>query len=493
MSVPRPTGRVPVPLDRLARLAGIRPRDDWSSIGVTGVTLDSRSTRPGDLYAALPGAVTHGAGFIPAAVRAGAVAVLSDDSADAPRGLPLLVSEDPRGVVGLLAAEVYGHPSETLTMLGVTGTNGKTTVTYLLDAALRAAGRVTGVIGTVETRLGDEVLDSVRTTPEATDLHALLAVARERGVDVVSMEVSSHALAQHRVDGVTYDVGIFTGLSQEHLDYHGTMERYFAAKASLFEPSRCRAAVVCLDDDWGRRLAADMQVPLVTYSTEGNPRADWQASDVTGDARGSHFLARGPAGENVPVDVGLPGSFNVANALAALTALVSLGLDVDRTAAGISSAAGIPGRLERVDAGQVFAALVDYAHTPDAVERVLAALRPLTVGRLVVVLGAGGDRDPGKRPAMALAAVRGSDLAVLTSDNPRSEDPLAILSQMTAGLTGAFVVEPDRRAAIAVAARGLGLGDTLLVAGKGHETGQEVAGVVHPFDDRDMLRQAIAP
>jgi UDP-N-acetylmuramoyl-L-alanyl-D-glutamate--2,6-diaminopimelate ligase len=491
--VPRPSGPTPVPLDRLAALAGIRPDAGWTSVGVTGVTLDSRSIRPGDLYAALPGEVTHGGAFIPVAVRGGAVAVLSDNTVEAPEHLPLLVCDDPRGVVGWLAAEVYGHPSDALTMLGVTGTNGKTTVTYLLDAALRAARRVTGVIGTVETRLGDEVLGSVRTTPEATDLHALLAVARERGVDVVSMEVSSHALAQHRVDGVTYDVAIFTGLSQDHLDYHGTMERYFAAKASLFDASRCRAAVVCLDDDWGTQLADGVQVPLLTYSAARNARADWQATDITADARGSRFRARGPEGEDVAVEVSLPGSFNVANALAALVALVSLGVDAETVAAGIGSATGVPGRLERVEAGQSFVALVDYAHTPDAVERVLSALRPLTAGRLVVVLGAGGDRDAGKRPAMGRAAVDGSDLAVLTSDNPRGEDPLAILAQMTDGLTGSFAVEPDRTAAIALAAAGLGAGDTLLVAGKGHETGQEIAGVVHPFDDRDVLRRAVAP
>lgn len=482
-----------MPLDRLATLAGVHAGDGWGSVGVTGVTLDSRSVRPGDLYAALPGTVTHGAAFIPSAARAGAVAILTDGSVDTAAGLPVLLSDDPRGVVGFLAAEVYGHPSETMTMLGVTGTNGKTTVTYLIDAALRLAGRVTGVIGTVETRLGGDVLTSVRTTPEATDLHALLAVARERGVDAVAMEVSSHALAQHRVDGVRYDVGVFTGLSQDHLDYHGTMERYFAAKASLFVPSRCRAAVVCLDDDWGKRLAAGVRVPLVTYSTSPDARADWQATEVTADARGSRVRARGPAGEDLPFEVTLPGSFNVANAMAALAALVTIGLDGEQAAAGISSAAGIPGRLEPVVAGQDFVALVDYAHTPDAVERVLAALRPLTTGRLVVVLGAGGDRDAGKRPAMARAAVRGSDLAVFTSDNPRSEDPVAILAQMTDDLLGAFVVEPDRAAAIALAARDLGVGDTLLVAGKGHETGQEVAGVVFPFDDREVLRRTIAP
>ncbi|MGH3744009.1 MAG: Mur ligase family protein, partial [Mycobacteriales bacterium] len=346
-------------------------------------------------------------------------------------------------------------------------------------------------IGTVETRLGDEVLRSVRTTPESTDLQALLAVARDRAVDAVSMEVSSHALDQHRVDGVTFDVGVFTGLSQDHLDYHGTMERYFAAKARLFEPSRCRFAVICVDDDWGVELTDRVQIPRVTYSAEGNTRADWRATDISGDARGSRVHARGPAGEDIGLDVPLPGSFNVANALAALVALVSVGVDGEQAAEGIGSATGIPGRLERVEAGQAFAALVDYAHTPDAVERVLAALRPLTRGRLVVVLGAGGDRDPGKRPAMARAAVRGSDLAVLTSDNPRSEDPVAILAEMTEGLTGAFVVEPDRAAAIALAATGLGPGDTLLVAGKGHEAGQESAGVVHPFDDRDVLRRAV--
>ncbi|HEX7355080.1 MAG TPA: UDP-N-acetylmuramoyl-L-alanyl-D-glutamate--2,6-diaminopimelate ligase [Mycobacteriales bacterium] len=491
MSVPRPDGRTPVPLDRLAALAGVRPGGGWDRIGVSGVTLDSRSVRRGDLYAALPGAVTHGGAFVTAAIGAGAVAVLTEPGVVVPEQVPVLAVDRPRRFVGGLAAEVYGHPAAAMTMIGVTGTNGKTTVTYLLDAALRACGRVTGLIGTIETRLRDEVIASVRTTPEAPDLHALLAVARERGVQAVAMEVSSHALDQHRVDGITYDVGVFTGLSQDHLDYHGTMERYFAAKASLFEPGRCRRAVICVDDAWGRRLARQVRIPVVTYAV-GDGDADWRAGEGTADARGSQVPVQGPHGADLLLGVPLPGSFNVANALAALAAGACAGLDVARAAAGVAAAGGPPGRLERVEAGQAFTALVDYAHTPDAVARVLAALRPLTRGRLVVVLGAGGDRDHGKRPAMARAAVAGSDLAVFTSDNPRSEDPMAILGEMTAGLSGRFVVEPDRAAAIALAAAGLESGDTLLVAGKGHETGQESAGVVRPFDDRDVLRRAIA-
>ena len=491
MSAPRPRGLAPVPLSRLAALAAVPSDPAWAAVPVTGVTLDSRAVRPGDLYAALPGRSTHGAAFVADAAASGAVALLGDAATRTAEGLPLLVSDDPRAVVGRLAAEVYGRPADVLTMVGVTGTNGKTTVTYLLDAALRAAGLRTALIGTVETRLGDEVLASARTTPEATDLHALLAVARQRGVDAVAMEVSSHALVQHRVDGVRFRVGVFTGLSQDHLDFHGTMEQYFAAKATLFEPDRCAGAVVCVDDGWGARLAEQVRVPVVTYGlTAGS--ADWTAADVRGDARGSRFRARGPGGVDVLVTVAVPGSFNVANALAALAALVAVDLDPGTVAAGISRAAGVPGRLEPIEAGQPFAALVDYAHTPDAVERVLGALRPLTAGRLVVVLGAGGDRDPGKRPAMGRAAVAGSDLAVFTSDNPRSEDPDAILAQLTAGLDGSYVVEPDRATAIALAARGLTAGDTLLVAGKGHETGQEVAGAVHPFDDREVLRRVLA-
>jgi UDP-N-acetylmuramoyl-L-alanyl-D-glutamate--2,6-diaminopimelate ligase len=488
---PRPRGLPAVPLRRLAEVAGVERHaevGDLGDVAVTGVTLDSRAVQPGDLYAALPGAHHHGATFAAEAEAAGAVAVLSDVEVT---GLPQLLVEDPRDVLGAVAAEVYGHPADALTMIGVTGTDGKTTMTYLLEAGLVGAGHTTGVIGTVETRLGAEVMRSVRTTPEATDLHALLAVARQKGVEAVAMEVSSHALALHRVDGVRYVAAAFTGLSQDHLDFHGSMDRYFTAKASLFRPDRCGTAVICLDSEWGDRLVERVRLPLVTYAT-GDPRADWTVADIVADARGSRFRALGPGGEDVAMRVALPGSFNVANALGALATLVAIGLDPSQVAAGIAAAPGVPGRLERVEAGQPYAALVDYAHTPDAVARVLGALRPLTPGRLVVVLGAGGDRDPGKRPAMARAAVAGADLAVLTSDNPRSEDPLAILAAMTDGLVGRHVVEPDRRAAIVCAATGLGPGDTLLVAGKGHETGQEIAGVVHPFDDRVVLAEVVS-
>lgn len=474
-------------VDALASLAGATAVDAPAGLAVTGVTLDSRTVRSGDLYAALPGERAHGRDFWPQAAAAGAVVMLTDEPlAD----VPTLRHDDPRAVLGAIAAAVYGRPADALTMLGVTGTDGKTTLTYLLEAGLAGSGLTTGVIGTVETRLAGEVVPSVRTTPEATDLHALLAVGRERGVQAVAMEVSSHALVQHRVDGVRYAAGVFTGLSQDHLDFHGTMDAYFAAKARLFEPARCATAVICLDGVWGHRLVERVRVPLVTYAVS-DEQADWTVTDVVADARGSAFRAHGPAGEQVPMRVALPGQFNIANALGALATLVAIGLEPRAVAAGIAAAAGVPGRLERVEAGQPYAALVDYAHTPDAVARVLAALRPLTPGRLVVVLGAGGDRDPGKRPRMAQAAVDGADLAVLTSDNPRSEDPRSILAAMTAGLVGEAVVEPDRAVAIARAAAGLVAGDTLLVAGKGHETGQEIAGVVHPFDDRVVLRELL--
>lgn len=487
MPVPRPSGLPAVGVDALATLPGVTAVGAPPGLAVTGVTLDSRSVRPGDLYAALPGAHVHGRAFWEQAAAAGAVAMLTDEPLSE---VPTLVHDDPRAVLGSVAAAVYGRPADALTMLGVTGTDGKTTLTYLLEAGLAGAGLTTGVIGTVETRLAGDVVRSVRTTPEATDLHALLAVGRERGVQAVAMEVSSHALAQHRVDGVRFAAGVFTGLSQDHLDFHGTMDAYFAAKVRLFEPARCSTAVICLDGAWGHRLVERVRVPLVTYAVS-DAQADWTVTDLVADARGSAFSAHGPAGEEVPMRVCLPGEFNVANALGALATLVAIGLGTSAVAAGIASAAGVPGRLERVEAGQPYAALVDYAHTPDAVARVLAALRPLTPGRLVVVLGAGGDRDPGKRLRMAQAAVDGADLAVLTSDNPRSEDPLSILAAMTDGLVGDAVVEPDRATAIARAAAGLIAGDTLLVAGKGHETGQEIAGVVYPFDDRVVLRELI--
>lgn len=468
---------------------------------VSGVTLDSRAVVPGDLYAALPGARAHGADFAADAAAAGAVAALTDPAgADRCRaaGLATYVVTDPRRVLGALAAWVYGEPATGLTTVGVTGTNGKTTTVYLLEAGLRAAGRSTGLLGTIETRIGDERLPSVRTTPEATDVQALLAVMRQRGVDAVAMEVSSHALALGRVDGLTYDVAVFTNLSEDHLDFHTDMEDYFAAKASLFTPAHSRAGVVDVDDEYGRRLAGQATVPVVTVSPAGAD-ADWRVADAVLDGTGSRFTLLGPAGQRLEAGTALVGEANLADAALAVVALVVAGVDPHAAASGVAGCPGVPGRMERVGepdaAGPL--AFVDFAHSPDSLERLLATCRRLVApgGRLVVVIGAGGDRDPYKRPAMGRIAARDADVAVLTSDNPRSEDPAAILAALRAGadeIEGSTVaVVPDRREAIEHAVSLTGPGDVLVVAGKGHEQGQEVGGVVHPFDDRLVLAETL--
>jgi UDP-N-acetylmuramoyl-L-alanyl-D-glutamate--2,6-diaminopimelate ligase len=498
----RPAVPTPVSLAALSTaVPGLRltgPRDT----SVTGVTLDSRAVRPGDLYAALPGARTHGAAFAAQAAEAGAVAALTDPAGRErveAAGLPVLLHDDPRSVLGALSTAVYGDPAADLLLLGVTGTNGKTTTAYLLEAGLRAAGHTTGLVGTVETRVRDTVVPSVRTTPEAPDLQALFAVMRERGATAAAMEVSSHALALGRVDGTRFAVAAFTNLTQDHLDFHADMEDYFAAKARLFTPEHAAAGVVCVDDAYGERLAREAGVPVRTASATGRA-ADWRAADITSGPRGSTFRLLGPDGVDVPARVGLPGAYNVANALVAIAALAAAGVPVDAALRGVADLPGVPGRMERVEAGQAPLAVVDYAHTPDAVRTLLATLRPVTPGRLVVVLGCGGDRDRAKRPVMGQAAARGADLAVLTSDNPRSEDPQAILDTVVAGARDVadahVLVEVDRRRAVERAVEGLAPGDTVVVAGKGHEQGQEVGGVVRPFDDRvvlaEVLRAAVA-
>jgi UDP-N-acetylmuramoyl-L-alanyl-D-glutamate--2,6-diaminopimelate ligase len=464
---------------------------------ITGITHDSRAVRPGDLYAALPGARLHGADFVAQAADLGAAAVLTDSTGAeraAATGLPVLVTDDPRGRMGELAAEIYGHPGNDLLQIGITGTSGKTTTAYLVEGGLRAAGRSTGLIGTVEMRIGDERIKSERTTPEATDLQALFAVMRERGADSVAMEVSSHALVLGRVDGCVFDVAVFNNLSPEHMEFHSDMEDYFQAKAQLFTPRRSRKAVVNLDDEYGRRLVDEATVPVTTFSAEGHPDADWRAEDVEVGTRGSTFTAVGPA----VCGSSRPGPFNVANTLAAVVTLAVAGLDPQTAADGVAAVPGVPGRLERVDAGQPYLAVVDYAHKTDAVESVLRSLRKVTEGRIHIVLGCGGDRDRTKRGPMGAAAARLADTAVLTSDNPRGEDPLAILATMLAGAAevpiherGDVMVHEDRAAAIAEAVARAQDGDTVLVAGKGHEQGQDIAGVIRPFDDRQELRAAI--
>lgn len=501
-SPPRPSSPAALPLAEVARQLGLAPAEGAEDTGVTGITHDSRAVRPGDVYVAFPGANHHGAAFAGQAVAAGAVAVLTDPAgAELARGAgaPLLVVDNVRGAMGHLAAAVYGRPSEQLLMIGLTGTNGKTTTSYLVEAGLRGGDLLPGVIGTVEMRVGSERIKSERTTPESTDLHAVLAVMRERGAAAVVMEVSSHALVFGRVDGVMYDVALFNNLTPEHLDFHPDMEDYYRAKARLFQTDKARRGVANFDDAYGRRLAAEAPIPVVTFSAKGDPAADWRAVDVQLGPAGSTFRVVGPDGAAADASVPLPGPFNVANALGAITALVTAGVPLHAAAAGVAASTGVPGRLERVDAGQPYVAVVDYAHKPDALQAVLESLREVTKGRLHVVVGCGGDRDPFKRGPMGAIAARIADTAVLTSDNPRSEDPLAILTAMLAGAAevpeqerGEVLVVPDRAEAILHAVARAHAGDTVLVAGKGHEVGQYAKGEVRPFDDREELREAIA-
>jgi UDP-N-acetylmuramoyl-L-alanyl-D-glutamate--2,6-diaminopimelate ligase len=395
-----------------------------------------------------------------------------------------------------IASRFNGDPTAGLRVAGITGTNGKTTTAYLLEAGLRAAGHRTGLIGTIVTRVDGETVPSLRTTPEATDLQALFAVMRERDVDAVAMEVSSHALALDRVAGTSFALAGFTNLSQDHLDFHGDMDDYFAAKARLFEPALARQGVVDVDDEWGRRLAAGAGVPVTTV---GATDADWLRVDESVSGDGGAVTLVGPDGTRHRLTVGLPGRFNLGNASLAFVVLLAAGVPAEAAAAGIAGLHAVPGRMERVDAGQPFTAVVDYAHTPEAIEVLLAEARALTggQGRVVAVLGCGGDLDQAQRPLMGAALATGADVGVLTNDNPRSEDPAAILDAMLDGArrtghTAGLVVEPDRRRAIEWAVAQARPGDVLVVAGKGHEQGQEYADRTLPFDDRTVLREALA-
>jgi UDP-N-acetylmuramoyl-L-alanyl-D-glutamate--2,6-diaminopimelate ligase len=446
---------------------------------VTGVSLASQDVVPGDLYAALPGANAHGARYAAGARQAGAVAVLTDaagvevldaDGVDLPR----VVVEHPRRLVGLAAALVYGTGDLHMRMYGVTGTNGKTTTAYLINSALTALGHTTGLIGTVETRIGAERVKSVRTTPEATVVHALLAVMTERQIDSCVMEVSSHALSQHRVDGVVYDVALFTNLSQDHLDFHPTMRDYFLAKAALFTPERARQGIVCVDDEWGRELSTLATVPVTTLTSLADVDADWRL--VAGEHDPAEFtLSDGVT--TLHLRSALPGDFNRVNTAMAALALVAGGVDPQDAERALLADPHVPGRMERVVVGDHESSVerddphadslaavglpmvvVDYAHTPDAVAVALKALRPATTGTLVVVLGAGGDRDRGKRAAMGRAAAEGADVVVVTDDNPRSEPPEAIRAAVLDGARAAQTAARlhdvgGRAAAIAEAVR----------------------------------------
>ena len=493
---PGPEGRVPDTSEMPAELPPLQhllervPRPEVVGdprVPVAGVTYRSSEVRPGWVFFCVPGGTADGHAFAAEAARAGAAAVVAERPLDLPERVTQVMVPSVREAMGPIAAAFFGRPAEAMTVVGVTGTNGKTTTTYLLEAVFREAGLTPGVIGTTGVRVDGHPEPFDRTTPEAPDLHRLLARMRDWGLGAVAMEVSSHGLDQHRVGGVRFDCAVFTNLSQDHLDYHGTLEAYLAAKARLFTPAMAARAAVNLDSPEGRSLLRD-DLPTLTYGLD--PRADVRGAEVSLAEDGVAFRVDG-----LEVRSRLRGAFNVHNCLAALAAARQIGIDDGATVRGIAAVAGVPGRMEPVQAGQPFQVVVDYAHTPDSLENVLRAVRPLAGDRRVIaVFGCGGDRDRGKRPLMGEAATAHADLTVITSDNPRSEDPQAIIAEIVPGAErggGAFEVEPDRRRALLRAIRDAGPGDVVMIAGKGHETGQEFADGTIPFDDRVVAREEL--
>ena len=459
---------------------------------VSGVSHDSRTVQPGDLYVALPGSNHHGADFIEQAVANGAVAVVSDSQGvSKAQSFKLATIEvaNPRQSMALLAAEIYGHPESKLKITGVTGTNGKTTTTHMLRSIFLDTGHHVGVIGTLGTYIDNEFVPGARTTPESTDLYALLAVMLERGITHVFMEVSSHALELHRVDGIKFSVAIFTNLTQDHLDFHGTMENYFAAKAKLFTTEFAENAVICVVDSWGQRLASKVDVPNVTIGETG----DWRLLPTVQNELGTTQLeVVQPDNSLVKISVNMLGEFNALNAAFALVASQLLGNPIEKSLTSLRNVRAIPGRLEEVKIAGSGTVIVDYAHTPDAVATALNAIRAAGPKKIITVIGCGGDRDAFKRPLMGKIAAQLSDVVIVTDDNPRSENPADIRSAVLTGASSgkAEVIEVgNRREAIAQALKLADAGDVVAILGKGHETGQEINGEVFPFDDRDVAMQ----
>ena len=492
-------------LGELIRASGLAAelRGD-PTVEIRDLAYDSRRVGDGTLFFCFPGEKTDGHDFASGAVEAGAAALVVERPLDLE--VPQAQVEDARAAMAPIAAVVNGDPTSELTVIGITGTNGKTTTAFLVRHLLEASGRRCGLLGTVRQVVGGEIEEVERTTPEAIDLQRTFNRMLEAGDDACAMEVSSHALVLHRADSIDFAVKVFTNLSQDHLDFHADMEDYFAAKRLLFSGEggvpvielEGGISVLNLDDPYGQRLAEELSSgsggDCITYSAAGGA-ADLSARGVTFDSSGSRFLCMSPEGE-LAVQTPLPGDFNVANALAALSVAHALGLDLRDSARALASAEQVPGRFESIDEGQPFGVIVDYAHTPDSLENVLAAARRLTGGRLISVFGCGGDRDREKRPLMGKAGAELSDVAVVTSDNPRSEEPDAIIDQIRAGIPSdphaEVLVEADRRAAIALALGRAGEGDSVVIAGKGHEQGQEFEdGRKIPFDDRDVAREEL--
>ncbi len=473
-------------LARLAKITGGSVIGD-PEIVVRDVTHDSRHVIAGGMFVAIRGGQADGHDFADVAIRAGASALMVERPLELP--IAQLVVVNTRSAMAGAAAEVHGHPSRRLRMAGITGTNGKTTSTFLLESIAKAAGETTGLIGTVVTRIGTDVIPNVRTTPEASDFQRILALMVDRGVGVAAAEVSSHALAQGRVDSSWFEVAAFTNLSPDHLDFHGDMESYFDAKASLFQADRAGIAVVNVDDPYGRKLLPRLAMPVITAGRD----ADVSAFVVAATARSLRIRLRLPASDESELTLPMGGRFNAENALLAAACGVGLGFSPEQIVAGLEQAPPIPGRFEIISGDRPFSILVDYAHTPAGVEVVVDTIRADVTGRVLVVMGAGGDRDKGKRKAMGAAAAR-ADVVIVTSDNPRSEPPDAIIEDIMTGIDASLrpIVEPDRARAIELAVGMAEPGDVVLILGKGHERGQEIGGRVLPFDDREVARAAIS-
>jgi UDP-N-acetylmuramoyl-L-alanyl-D-glutamate--2,6-diaminopimelate ligase len=475
---------------RLAEL--VRELSDARVVGdptveIAELVYDSRRVEPGSLFFCVVGEKADGHEFAPRAVEEGAAALVVERELTE-LAVPQVVVPDSRAAMAPLAARFWGDPTARLRVVGVTGTNGKTTTAFLVREILEAASYPCGLLGTVKQVVGGVEKEVVRTTPEAIELQATFRQMLEGGDEVCAMEVSSHAMSLHRADAIHFEVAIFTNLTQDHLDFHADMEDYFLAKRKLFEAGP-KTVIINVDDPYGRRLAEEFE--CITFSAEG-AGADYSAKDIEFDAGGARFTVA-----EMRLRTGLPGHFNVANALGAFAAAEAMGIGGEIAAAGLAKASRVPGRFEPVDEGQGFAVLVDYAHTPDSLENVLRAARRLTKGRLISVFGAGGDRDRDKRPKMGRAGAELSDLTVITSDNPRSEDPEKIVAEVEAGAEraeGAVELEVvvDRRRAIALALGRAAPGDTVVIAGKGHEQGQEFEdGRKIPFDDREVAREEL--
>ena len=489
----RPLANCSKPLSAVLSVVGAQCAEITESVNVTGISQSSNEISTGDLFIALPGEKFHGAQFAADAVERGAVAVLTDLAGAAMvTGVPVLVVENPRRAAGVISAWFYEEPMRDLYSVGVTGTNGKTTVTTLLHQIMQAAGRESGLIGTVESRIGSEVLLSKRTTPESAELQGLIATMRERHMRNLVMEVSSHAITLERIRGSHFAVVGFTNLSQDHLDFHKSMEEYFLAKAKLFTFEYADLAVINIDDVYGARLAAMTELPVMSLSRT-NTKATWHFASITRDYVGAAIAIRGSGGILIEGKTILQGGFNYDNLLMAVAIATESGIDPIDIAAILPQLTGAVGRLEAVRLGQNFTALVDYAHSPDAVARVLETAHEITTGSVIAVLGCGGDRDASKRSLMGLALRDGADIAIYTSDNPRSEKPEDILVQMVLDIDvqAPNEVITDRKAAIRAAVNHAAAGDVVIVLGKGHEKGQEISGVIYPFDDRIELARAI--